>query len=253
MTAHTNCTHPATSAGRAACRKGGGPIVNPNLPRVTSVTARDESRRRRVEVTDDNYLEIAKRVSEKWTRQPWPTDEERAASLTKVWCGRCHLLHDSDAACVSEPARRVPGVTQLSEDTFQEAVAVRKNDAARSAANDLPTFANARARAADIPDGRYAVREADGTIKFYKIDKPVDGRWAGYVFLKVIASDNEFPIKLAARQMAVFDAILDATPQASMALYGHSIGQCGRCGRALTDPESIARGIGPVCAARCGW
>lgn len=25
-------------------------------------------------------------------------------------------------------------------------------------------------------------------------------------------------------------------------------GRCGRCGRALTDPESIARGIGPVCA-----
>jgi len=25
-------------------------------------------------------------------------------------------------------------------------------------------------------------------------------------------------------------------------------GSCGRCGRPLTDPESIARGIGPVCA-----
>ena len=27
-------------------------------------------------------------------------------------------------------------------------------------------------------------------------------------------------------------------------------GKCGRCGRALTDPESIARGLGPVCAER---
>lgn len=25
-------------------------------------------------------------------------------------------------------------------------------------------------------------------------------------------------------------------------------GRCGRCGRALTDPESIARGLGPTCA-----
>lgn len=25
-------------------------------------------------------------------------------------------------------------------------------------------------------------------------------------------------------------------------------GKCGRCGRALTDPESIERGIGPECA-----
>lgn len=29
-------------------------------------------------------------------------------------------------------------------------------------------------------------------------------------------------------------------------------GQCGRCGRALTDPESIARGIGPECIKKMG-
>lgn len=27
-------------------------------------------------------------------------------------------------------------------------------------------------------------------------------------------------------------------------------GKCGRCGRSLTDPESIKRGIGPACAER---
>ncbi len=27
-------------------------------------------------------------------------------------------------------------------------------------------------------------------------------------------------------------------------------GRCGRCGRELTDPESIARGLGPVCAQK---
>lgn len=27
-------------------------------------------------------------------------------------------------------------------------------------------------------------------------------------------------------------------------------GSCCRCGRALTDPESIARGVGPVCAGK---
>lgn len=29
-------------------------------------------------------------------------------------------------------------------------------------------------------------------------------------------------------------------------------GQCGRCGRPLTDPESIERGIGPDCLAKMG-
>lgn len=29
-------------------------------------------------------------------------------------------------------------------------------------------------------------------------------------------------------------------------------GECSRCGRELTDPESIARGLGPKCAERAG-
>jgi hypothetical protein len=32
--------------------------------------------------------------------------------------------------------------------------------------------------------------------------------------------------------------------------YGMLIGKCGVCGRTLTDEESRANGIGPVCAER---
>lgn len=32
--------------------------------------------------------------------------------------------------------------------------------------------------------------------------------------------------------------------------YGHLHGLCAICGRTLTDPESVERGIGPVCATR---
>lgn len=32
----------------------------------------------------------------------------------------------------------------------------------------------------------------------------------------------------------------------------HHMGTCGRCGRALTVPESITTGLGPVCATREG-
>ena len=34
--------------------------------------------------------------------------------------------------------------------------------------------------------------------------------------------------------------------------FGHKTGACGACGRELTKKESIALGIGPVCAARYG-
>lgn len=32
----------------------------------------------------------------------------------------------------------------------------------------------------------------------------------------------------------------------------HHMGACGRCGRALTTPESVERGIGPECAVQMG-
>lgn len=37
-------------------------------------------------------------------------------------------------------------------------------------------------------------------------------------------------------------------PHPDMGVF-HS-GRCGRCGRELTDPESIKRGLGPTCARR---
>lgn len=35
--------------------------------------------------------------------------------------------------------------------------------------------------------------------------------------------------------------------------YGKVSGECSCCGRTLTDPQSIDRGIGPICAAKFGW
>ena len=39
-------------------------------------------------------------------------------------------------------------------------------------------------------------------------------------------------------------------PRGHMMRYGHATGVCGVCGRALSDPESVALGIGPVCAGK---
>lgn len=35
--------------------------------------------------------------------------------------------------------------------------------------------------------------------------------------------------------------------------FGHTHGYCMMCGRLLTNEESIAAGIGPVCAGKMGW
>lgn len=42
-------------------------------------------------------------------------------------------------------------------------------------------------------------------------------------------------------------------PKAAAISYGRETGRCSCCGRDLTDPVSIANGIGPVCANRFGW
>jgi hypothetical protein len=103
----------------------------------------------------------------------------------------------------------------------------------------------------DVPAGRYAC-EMDGTWKFYQVDRPTEGRWAGYTFLKVQASDELYNIKNRTQVRMILDLIA-RDPKGSMLEYGRRIGRCGHCHRTLTDSESIAAGIGPICAGKMGW
>lgn len=101
------------------------------------------------------------------------------------------------------------------------------------------------APAAEVADGRYAV-EHEGTLKFFKVK---NGHRAGFVFLDVQASDDWHAIRNVARIREIV-AIIAQNPEAAMIRYGHELGECGRCGRTLTDEASRAAGIGPVCASK---
>lgn len=106
-----------------------------------------------------------------------------------------------------------------------------------------------------VPAGRYAIDTYDGAhngVAFYKIDRPTEGKWAGRVFVKLMISDDEQRIPFAAAK-GVLRRIAEVGAEAASARYGHEIGECGMCGRTLTNDESRARGIGPVCAAKAGW
>lgn len=48
-----------------------------------------------------------------------------------------------------------------------------------------------------------------------------------------------------------FNGLCDEGNVLSRATFQHS-GECGRCGRELTDPVSIEVGLGPVCRERMG-
>jgi hypothetical protein len=98
---------------------------------------------------------------------------------------------------------------------------------------------------AEVADGRYAVEE-DGTLKFFKVK---NGGRPGFVFLDIQASDEWHAVRNVTRIREIV-ALIAQDPQAAMIRYGHELGECGRCGRTLTDEASRAAGIGPICASK---
>lgn len=84
------------------------------------------------------------------------------------------------------------------------------------------------------PDGLYVKR--DGCY----IGKVVNGAFT--------PSKNE----LSDDDATVVAATL-SSPRDAAVEFGRLTGSCSCCGRELTDPTSVAAGIGPVCASRFGW
>ncbi|NKS56272.1 hypothetical protein GS504_01415 [Rhodococcus hoagii] len=102
------------------------------------------------------------------------------------------------------------------------------------------------ATTAPVLAGHYALREDDGSVKFFRVDRPDSGKWAGYTFAWVQAGDNYHRVKGAAARKAVL-ARIAADPRAALALYGREVGACGLCSKTLTNDESREFGIGPDC------
>jgi hypothetical protein len=127
----------------------------------------------------------------------------------------------------------------------------------------------------EVPAGRYALYDAGpddvpgaysyvdrqdlvkpsyGQWRFYQVDKPNEGRWNGYTFVKILIGAPGAYRKEnldADRRVSIMRRI-EEDPQKAMIDYGQQSGVCGRCSSPLTDPESLARGIGPICAGKMG-
>lgn len=108
----------------------------------------------------------------------------------------------------------------------------------------------------EVPSGRYAFTAEEGHIAFAKVDVGKEGsRWEGMTFVRLlVGSPGNLREHRVGRPAAnsILAKIAEAGPVEAMARFGHELGICGRCASPLTDPESIARGIGPVCAGKMG-
>lgn len=111
----------------------------------------------------------------------------------------------------------------------------------------------------EVPQGRYALQDEDGMVRFYQVDKPTDGTWKGNTFLKqLFGSPGDFtkePIKRRYNR-ALYDKVMSAIAadvHGALVLFGRKTKQCGVCHSPLTTARSRAGAIGPHCAAKYGY
>lgn len=113
------------------------------------------------------------------------------------------------------------------------------------------------AKVEDITEGMY--RTPDGDV--YKVQRAVSGSGRLYAKkLHVLPTFTEGSEE-ATGKIGKFEyqagGLARLRPEYKMSLedakqFGQLYGVCCKCGRTLTDEESIAAGIGPICASK-GW
>jgi hypothetical protein len=82
--------------------------------------------------------------------------------------------------------------------------------------------------------------EIDGVLRFFSVSDT--GRvWQQH--------SDDFVAISTERQERAAQAI-NADRRAALVRYGREIGKCGVCTKTLTNPVSLAEGIGPVCGGR---
>lgn len=124
-----------------------------------------------------------------------------------------------------------------------------------------------------VPDGRYTIAFENGSHKTLRVrtqDESSDFMPGLPVLQHLTGSDNDSDYtsfghvdargevriwKKHQDNVSLREAmlVLVGDPKAASQAYALETSCCGVCGRTLSTPESIARGIGPDCADRLGW
>lgn len=174
------------------------------------------------------------------------------------------------------PARRAKFDARLAELMDRGEFSVRKASEVIDFLKELPAKAKATGGGSDRPRVAYEEQATDSGVKRTGVLLLPDGRkvyrgsygvatpgedftndttffqvWIGDRGgwnVRMYVSDDKFKIGFPL-QIKMLSAIAE-DPEAAASLFGHEYGRCGICGRGLTNDESRARGIGPVCARR---
>lgn len=107
----------------------------------------------------------------------------------------------------------------------------------------------------DTQDAMYFGVPGGHTRLKVRVRRPDDGKWAGWIFVDdgaVYGEGQRYGRQAPGQKYsgdieAALAAIL-ADPMGALRRYAELTNRCGVCNRPLENAESVARGIGPVCA-----
>lgn len=171
------------------------------------------------------------------------SDEDREARVAAERAAVAADLAAQRAAAEAEWAER--------DRLMREHRLAEQNHRAYVEAFAIDLFDRAGASDAAKPDIHVAIPSATGNndLDFFRV---VRANRVTTVY-RVIGGHNDQRVSLAQAEAAMLALVLTDDIPAAMATYGREIGRCGYCHRHLTDEESRAVGMGPVCAAKYGW
>lgn len=109
-----------------------------------------------------------------------------------------------------------------------------------------------------LRSGYYAVPNGETRLKVRVAHGKPGTKWDGWTFVSdgaVYGQRTNYGSQrpggfYSGKIVSQLEAIM-ADPQEAMKEYGRLTGTCGNCGRKLEDENSVAAGIGPICAQ--GW
>ena len=104
----------------------------------------------------------------------------------------------------------------------------------------------------------FAVPGGDTRLKVM-VKTVTRGKWSGYIFVSDGAAyghrknyGRQAPGANYSGEIVDQLRAIVADPKGAAVAYGRLVGRCARCSRPLEDSDSVAAGIGPICAGKWG-
>lgn len=204
-------------------------------PQTFTVTARGESVTFESRLSDDDAQDLLQYCSGRFARSLWEQSHERGLSERQMaWA---HKL-STDMLAERQSASEDPAAPSQFEALFAAFQAARDKGAKRLTLR----FAGVNVKPNRDNTALWVTSQTEREEGNYGLQP----KYLGKVTTNGMDSRLGDDIKAVLMEAA-------QDPLTAAIRYGKESGECSCCGRELTDPRSIERGIGPICATKFGW